>query len=116
MQDAHPPAPGPVVQPNFLPVMEALGDVTFPIAKSELLEQVEGGTVLFQGRNVDLRDLLKEVHDDFFDSEEELEGALERLYAPSETDADAEPPISPLASAQRPTGPDSLSSFVEPEG
>lgn len=81
MRDAHPPLPGPVVQPNFLAVMEAVGDVTFPISKRELIEQVGDGTVILSGRNVELHDLIKDIHDDFFDNESEFLGALERHYA-----------------------------------
>ena len=91
-QNAHPPTPGPFVQPNFLAVTEALATVTFPISKRELLEQVGDDTVLMEGRNVSLHDLIKDVHDDHFDSEEELLGALENQYAgagdvEAETDA-----------------------------
>jgi len=79
--DAHPPMPGPIVQPNLLAVMEAVSSVTFPISKRELIERVGEGTVLFGGRNVDLHDLIKEVHDDYFDNEEELREAIERHWA-----------------------------------
>jgi hypothetical protein len=81
--DAHPPAPGPIVTPNFLAVMEAVGEVTFPISKRELIEQIGDGTVVFLGRNRDLHDIIKDVHDDYFESEEELRSALERHYATS---------------------------------
>ena len=88
-QKAHPPTPGPFVQPNFLAVMEAVGDVAFPISKRELIEQVGDDTVLFQGRNVALHDLIKDIHDDYFDSEDELLAAMETEYArPDEAEAD----------------------------
>lgn len=76
----HPPVPGPVVQPNFLSIVEALGDVTFPISKRDLLDQVRDGTALYAGRNVDLADVVSDLHDDFFDSEEELRSALEQRF------------------------------------
>lgn len=78
---AHPPAPGPTVQPNFLPVMEAVVDVSFPISKRDLLDQVGTGTVLFQGRNVSLRDIVKGIHDDEFDTDAEFLDALARHYS-----------------------------------
>lgn len=84
MRETHPPMPGPVVQPNFLAVMEAVGDVTFPIAKRELIEQVGDGTVILAGRNVELHELIKDIHDDFFESESEFLAALERHYARTE--------------------------------
>ena len=85
-QNARPPIPGPFVQPNYLAVMEALSTVTFPISKRELLEQVGEDTVILQGRNISLHDLIKDVHDDYFDSEEELRGAIESEYTAPGTD------------------------------
>lgn len=82
--DVRPPLPGPIVQPNFLAVMEAMHSVSFPISKRELIDQVGDGTVVFQGRNVDLHELIKDVHDDYFESEEELRSALERSYGAHE--------------------------------
>lgn len=80
MPSARPPAPGPIVSPNYLSLAEAVGDITFPISKRELVERVGDGTALFQGRNVDLSEVLGDLDDDYFDSEEELQGALERRY------------------------------------
>ncbi|HET6405561.1 MAG TPA: hypothetical protein VFH78_13025 [Candidatus Thermoplasmatota archaeon] len=79
--NAHPPTPGPFVQPNFAAVMEALGTVTFPISKRELLEMMGDGTVILDGRNMSLHDLIKDIHDDYFDSEAEFLSALEMEHA-----------------------------------
>lgn len=85
-QNARPPTPGPFVQPNYLAVMEAVTTVAFPISKRELLDQLGDETVILQGRNVSLHDLIKDVHDDYFDSEEELLGAIESEYTAPGTD------------------------------
>lgn len=77
---AHPPTPGPIVQPNFLAIMEAI-DVPFPISKRELIEEVEDDTVLLGGRNVSLHDVIKDIHDDYFESESEFLDALENHYS-----------------------------------
>lgn len=77
----HPPAPGGIVHPNYLSIEEALGNVTFPISKQDLMAQLEGGvSALLNGRNVDLRELVRDLNDDFFDNEEELHDAMEREY------------------------------------
>lgn len=76
-----PPAPGPVVSPNFLMVEEAVGNVTFPISKRELMEMIGDGTVIFNGRNVDLHDIIRDLNDDFFESEDDFREALELQYA-----------------------------------
>lgn len=60
--------------------MEAV-DAPFPISKRELLDEVEDGTVLLGGRNVALHDLIKDIHDDYFESEEEFLAALETHYS-----------------------------------
>jgi hypothetical protein len=122
--NAHPPTPGPVVQPNFLAVFEALGDVTFPISKRDLLEQVGDGTVVLEGRNVELHTLIKDIHDDFFDDEAELQAAFERHYAGEPEDI----PTGGLEGGVLPSGPQeswqsrqgpgdsgSARSFIEPE-
>lgn len=79
--DAHPPLPGPIVRPNLLPLMEALAAVEFPITKDRLMSEVEDLTVMIAGRTVDLRDIIREVHDDAFATEDELATALENIYA-----------------------------------
>ena len=115
--DAHPPVPGPILTPNFLAVMEAVGEVTFPISKRELVDQIDGGTVLFQGRNVDLHEMLKDIHDDFFDNEAELLAALERQYGPTDEVDGGVLPTGPDESFQSRVGPgDSASpgSHLEP--
>lgn len=82
MPDPRPPVPGPIVQPNFLSVEEAVGDITFPISKKDLLDQLtEDASALVAGRNMDLHEMIKDLHDDFFDSEDEFREALEREYA-----------------------------------
>lgn len=77
---AHPPKPGRFTQPNFLGIEQALSHVTFPITKKDLLLEVDGKTALIAGQNHDLRDLVKDLHDDAFDNEEELHIALERYF------------------------------------
>jgi hypothetical protein len=75
---AHPPAPGPIVQPNLAAIESAVRDVTFPISKRDLLDQIgEGETVVIGGRNVDLRTLVRDLPDDFFESEDEFRSELE---------------------------------------
>lgn len=119
MPDARPPMPGPIVQPNFLAVMEAVHSVTFPISKRELIEQVGDGTVLFQGRNVDLHELIKDIHDDYFESEEELRDALERSYGAHDAEAEGGAlPTGPRESWQARVGPGESggpSAYVEPQ-
>ena len=88
-QNARPPTPGPFVQPNFLAIMDAV-DVPFPISKRELLDEVEDDTVLLGGRNVSLHDLIKDIHDDYFESESEFLDALETHYS-TLGDAESEP-------------------------
>lgn len=106
-----PPPPGPMVTPNFLMVEEAVGNVTFPISKRELMEQLGDGTTLFNGRNVDLHDLVRDLNDDFFESEDEFRSALEREYAgllSSGGDEVVEPtptPTGPMSTWQSATGP-----------
>lgn len=77
----HPPAPGGVVTPNLSAVMEAVGNVTFPISKRELMDTLGESTVLFNGKNVDLHDLVRDLNDDYFESESEFRVALEDQYA-----------------------------------
>ena len=78
---SHPPSPGPTVQPNFAAIMEAVAGVQFPITKAELLREVGEETVIFQGSNVALHDLIKEIHDDAFESDAEFLDALSDIYA-----------------------------------
>lgn len=98
--DAHPPSPGGIVQPNFHGVEEALDGVTFPISKRDLLDQVGEATAFVHGRNVDLHVLIKDLHDDFFEDEEEFRRALESQYARFTEEGDApEPPLDPALGA-----------------
>lgn len=106
----HPPVPGPMVQPNFLAVEEALGDVTFPISKRELMDSVRDRTVIFDGRNVDLRDLVRDLRDDFFDSEEEFHDALSTAFGALDEEA-AETRAPPP-----PTQPEAAWNAPEPGG
>lgn len=91
MPDVRPPMPGPIVQPNFLSVEEAVRHVPFPISKKDLLEQIDDeASALLGGRNVDLRDIIKDLRDDFFATEDEFREALEREYGPLSDEAEAE--------------------------
>ena len=117
-----PPAPGPVVAPNFLMVEEAVGNVTFPISKRELMEMLGDGTVLFNGRNVDLHDLIRDLNDDFFESEEEFRSALEMQYGLVGGDGEVEPtptPTGPKSTWQSGAGPGAAGGpdeYMEPHG
>lgn len=73
--------------------MEGVDVALFPISKRELLEQVGDNTVVFEGRNVALHDIIKDVHDDFFESEEELLEALETIYVPTVEETELVPPV-----------------------
>lgn len=78
---SHPPAPGGFVTPNLSAIEEAIRPVTFPISKRDLLDQLaDEDTVVLNGRNLDLRTLVKDLHDDFFDNEDEFRSALESEY------------------------------------
>lgn len=78
---AHPPAPGPFVEPNLEAIEEAIRSVTFPISKRDMLDQIsEEDTVVLDGRNRDLRTLVKDLPDDFFDDEAEFRRAVEETY------------------------------------
>lgn len=78
---AHPPAPGPFVEPNVEAIEEAIRAVTFPISKRDMLDQIaDEDTVVMNGRNVDLRTLVKDLPDDFFDNEDEFRRAVEETY------------------------------------
>ena len=117
-----PPAPGPVVAPNFLMVEEAVGAVTFPISKRELMEMMGDGTVIFNGRNVDLHDLIRDLNDDFFESEAEFRTALENQYGGQLSSEEAEPtatPTGPKSTWQSETGPGAAAGpdeYLEPHG
>ncbi|GEM_PF-6048351 len=118
----HPPVPGPLVMPNFLAVEEALGDVTFPIAKRDLLDIIGAGdeapTALLGGRNVDLADLVAELSEDYFESEEDFRAAMERRFAALPNDPDPEPlPTGPQSGWQADAGPGAAGGadeYVEP--
>jgi len=85
-----PPAPGPVVRPNLAAIEEAVRDVTFPISRRDLVEQIrEDDSVILAGRNVDLRSLVRSIADDFFETEDEFRDALERAYADDTEGAEA---------------------------
>lgn len=118
----HPPVPGGIVTPNFLGVMEALSTITFPISKRDLLEQVGEGTVILRGRNVALHDLVKDLHDDFFESEDELRTVLEQEMglAPEDVaETEGVLPTGPRDSWQSRVGPGDTaapSSILEPPG
>lgn len=103
-----PPAPGPMVAPNFLMIEEAVGHVTFPISKREMMEMIGDGTTIFNGRNVSLHDLIRDLNDDWFDSEDEFRTALENEYGGRLSGEDAEPtstPTGPMSTWQSDRGP-----------
>lgn len=78
----RPPNPGGFVRPNVTIIEEALRDVTFPISKRELMDRIsDGRTVVLNGRNVDLRTLVRDLNDDFFESDQEFREVLEIAYA-----------------------------------
>jgi hypothetical protein len=119
----HPPAPGPLVTPNFLAIEEALGTVTFPIGKRDLLDILGARdedlvpTALVNGRNVDLADLVAEMDQDWFGSEEDFRNALEARFGIAE-DPDPEPlPTGPQSGWQADVGPGAsggAEEYVEP--
>lgn len=86
----HPPPPGPFVQPNLNAIEEALHTIAFPISKRDLLDQIsDEDSVVFHGHNVDLHTLVKDLHDDFFETEAEFQAVLEQEYG-READEDTE--------------------------
>lgn len=82
MPGRPPPPPGPFVEPNLAPIEEAVRDITFPISKRDMLDQLrEDDTLVLAGRNVDLRTFVKDLPDDFFESEDEFRRTVEEVYA-----------------------------------
>jgi hypothetical protein len=74
----HPPAPGSIVQPNVSAIENALRDITFPISKKDMIDQIaDEDTIVLAGRNVELRQLVRDLPDDFFESEDEFREHLE---------------------------------------
>ena len=107
--------------PNFLAVEEAVGNITFPISKRELMDTLGDGTVLFEGKNVDLHDLVRDLNDDYFESEGEFRTALEMQYGNLlRDDADADPmplgtgPRSSLQSRWGPGASGAADEYLEP--
>lgn len=120
-QSPRPPPPGPFVAPNFLPIEEAVAGVTFPVSKRELLEMVADGTVIFNGRNVDLQEIIADLNDDFFEDEEEFRVALENKYgAPTgEENVPGPTPTGPMSTWQSEAGPGAAAGpdeYLEPHG
>ena len=115
---SHPPAPGDIVTPNFLAVEEALGNVTFPIWKRDLLAQVNEGQVILNGRNIDLDELIAQLPSDYFESERDVLNALEDVYGATVNDSDPEPlPSGPPSGWQADVGPGNsgdASAYFEP--
>lgn len=95
----HPPTPRRFTQPNFLGIEHAVADVTFPIDKRDLMLEVDGKTVLVQGANHDLRELVKDLNDDYFDSIEEFHVALENHFrtAFDQEVSDPDAPVQPAS-------------------
>lgn len=83
---ARPPLPGTFTAPNLLAIEEAVAQITFPISKRELVAEVEGKTVFFGGRNVDLQELIRDLNDDYFESEEEFHSVLQDALANRDAD------------------------------
>jgi hypothetical protein len=81
MPESRPPTPGPFVEPNVKAIEDAVRDVTFPISKRELIERIdEEQTIIVRGRNVDLREIVRNLRDDYFESEAEFRSELEDQY------------------------------------
>lgn len=114
---AHPPSPGGIVQPNFHGVEEIIGNVTFPISKKDLLDQVGDATAVVHGRNVDLHEFIKDLRDDFFENEDEFRAALESQYARFGDDGESPTPAHDPNLAQGPLGEldRDRARFFEPE-
>jgi hypothetical protein len=99
MPESHPPAPGPFVEPNLEAIVRAVDRFTFPMSKRDMLDRIdENETVLLNGRNVELRTLVRDLNDDFFEDEDEFRGALRTQFLDSEaeftnTTEDRETPI-----------------------
>lgn len=68
-------------------------------------EEVRDRTVLLGGQNVDLRDILAQVHDDVFESDDELATALEALLARPFDEAEPEVPVIAIPGAEEAPGP-----------
>jgi hypothetical protein len=80
-REPAPPAPSSLVQPNLTAIEDALRDITFPISKRDMLDQIDDEeTVVLGGRNADLRTLVRDLNDDYFETEDEFRGALEAAY------------------------------------
>lgn len=76
-----PPAPGAFVDPNLEAIERAVDRFTFPISKRDMLESLDDSeTVVVDGRNTEVRTLVKDLNDDFFDSVEEFRDALRTHY------------------------------------
>src|SRR5581483_12026172 len=107
----HPPAPGPVMTPNFLAIEEALATVTFPIGKRDLLDTLGAQdpdlvpTALVNGRNVDLADLVAEMSQDWFETEDDFRSALEQRFGLAEDPEPEPPPTGPQSGWQADVGP-----------
>lgn len=67
-----------------------MSGVTFPISKRELMLEVGEETTIFQGKNASLHDLIRDLADDYFDSEDELHDALEACYGEAGEDGGAD--------------------------
>ncbi len=82
MKDPHPPPPGGIIEPNFDVIERAVDRFTFPISKRDMLEQIpHEETLLLDGRNVELHQVVRDLRDDFFDTADEFRDALEHEYA-----------------------------------
>jgi hypothetical protein len=98
----HPPRPGRFVQPNVSAIENALRDITFPISKRDMLDQIgDEDTVIVGNRNVDLHTLVRDLNDDFFATEDEFRIALEDTYGERVDGAEVLiPPMPPTGFAE----------------
>lgn len=94
MPDGHrgPPAPGPLIDPNIEAIVRAVDRFTFPMSKREMLERLDDSeTVIVNGRNVEVRTLVRDLNDDYFEDEGEFREAVRLQYLDAETEFSNEP-------------------------
>lgn len=66
-----------MVDADLSAVEEAVDRFTFPISKRDMMDGIaDDETLLMDGRNVELRTLVRDLNDDFFESEDEFREAL----------------------------------------
>lgn len=71
-----------MVDNDLTTVERAVDRFTFPISKLDLMEGIsDDETFLMDGRNVGLRTLVRDLNDDFFETEDEFREALRIMLA-----------------------------------